>query len=113
VDARRDVDFDSTFLDDAAGTVAHRAGRFDLLAGSPACRASLRPHELAEDAARDLLQTACTVASRAGRDLRSRLGAVAAAVRAGHRNPERDFPLHAARCVDELDLDLGGEIGPA
>src|SRR5438045_4208676 len=42
-----------------------------------------------------------------------RLGAVAAAVRAGRRDAERHLALRAARGVDELDLDLGRQVRAA
>ena len=56
----------------------------------------LRAHELAEHAARDLLQPAGAAAARAGRDSRAGLHAVAAARRARRRRP-RTGPRRSCR----------------
>jgi len=53
--------------------------------------------ELAEDTARHLLEPSGTGARGTGRDLRPRLGAVAAAVRARHRDAERHLAPRAPR----------------
>ena len=77
------------------------ARRLDLAAGAAAGRARLRADELAEDAARHLLQPPDAAAGRARRHLAAGLGAVAVAVRARDRDLERhlaaSFPSRPRR----------------
>ena len=76
VDPGRDLDVELLRLDRAPVAVAGGAGRLDDGAGAEAGRAGLRAHELAEDAARDLLQLATARAGRARDALGARLGPV-------------------------------------
>ena len=70
--------------------VAARAGLLDDAARARAARAGLRADELAEDAARDLLQLARARRTRAGDAIRAGLGAVAVAALAGGRDLDLD-----------------------
>ena len=83
-------------------------------AAARALRARLRAHELAEDAARDLLQAAGAVAARRTRSApcparrrRRRRSRTATATSNGTAT------FVAARRVDELDLDLGRDVRAA
>ena len=78
-----------------------------------AVRARVRAHELAEDAARHLLQPAGAAAARAVDGLRARLDAVAAAGRARDGHVERHLHLRAGRRLAELDLDRRADVGAA
>src|SRR4051812_6688425 len=110
VDPRRDLDRQRPLLDDAAGAAALGAQSLDPAAGATARRAGLGADELAEDAPRHLLQPPGSVARRAGRDLASRLRAVASAARTGHGCLERDLARDAAGGLDELDLHGRREV---
>src|SRR5207248_6714231 len=69
--------------------------------------------ELAEHAARHLLQPAAAIAPRTRRDPRARLHAVAPAGRARHRDLNRNGCGRTSRGVGQLDLDLRGDVTPA
>src|SRR5439155_5408151 len=112
VDPGRDRDLELALLEDPPCALADLAELLDLLAGAGAGRAGVRADELAEDAARDLADPPDTAAGRARRDRASGLGARAAAVLAGHRDCERDLTPGSARRLDELELDLGCDVGP-
>src|SRR5262249_19391906 len=113
VDPRGDLDVERPLVERAAGAAAGLARVLDDPAGAAALRARHGAHELAEDAARDLLEPPGTAAAPTGRDARAGLDAVAAA------GPTLDGGLdgHArsrpARRVDELDLDLGRDVAAA
>ena len=113
VDPRGDLDLETPLLEHAAGAVARRARLLDPAPRARAGGARLRAHELAEDAARHLLQAAGAAAGRARHDGAAGLGPVAAAAAAHGGDLERHFAFHAARGVHELDLDRGEEIGAA
>src|SRR4051794_456134 len=113
VDPRRDRYLEPSLLEHPAVAVADAARRLDLPAGPSAGRARLGADELAEDASGHLLKPSGASAGRARRDLASRLGPVAVAVRAGDRDLERHLAARAGGGVDEVDLDGGGEIGAA
>src|SRR5207247_6162030 len=110
VDARRDVDVDRALVDRAARAAAVLARVLDDPAAASAVPARRRPDELAEDAARDLLQPAAAPASAAARDGRPGRDAVAATGAAHDRDLERDARGLAARRFDEVDRHLGGDI---
>ena len=93
--------------------VALLARVLDDRAAAAALRARLRADELAEDAARDLLQPAGAAAAVAVPRLRAGLDAVAAAAPAGDRDVERDGDLRPSRRLHELDLDLRRDVGAA
>src|SRR5262245_14461868 len=97
VDAGRDVDVELARLECAARAVARLARVLDHLSAPTALRARRRADELAEEAARDLLQTAAPAAAVAPDRLRAGLDAVAAARRAGHGGLERHRHLRPAR----------------
>src|SRR5581483_12060849 len=76
-------------------------------------RTRLRSHELAEDAAGDVLHAAGPAAGRARAHRRAGLGAVALAVRAGDGNLERHVARRPGGRLGQLDLDRRGEIRAA
>ena len=110
VDARGDVDIQRSLLEHPAGAVALLAWMLDVPAGAAAGRTGLRAHELAEDAARHLAQTAASAAAWTGADLRPRLGAAAVAARASDGDLERHLARRPARGLDEVDLHSGGDV---
>src|SRR5581483_5888725 len=77
-----------------------------------ALRARLRADELAEHAARHLLQPAGAVAAVAADGRRPGLDPIAVAARAHHGKLERNRRSRAARRVDEIDLDLCRHVRP-
>ena len=113
MDSGRDLDRERPLLDDPARAAALGARLLDPAARAGARRAGLRADELAEDAARHLLQPSGSAAGRAGRDLAAGLRAVPAAARAGHSRLERHLARDAVRRLDEVDLDRRGEVGAA
>ncbi len=113
VDAGRDVDVERPRLRDAPRTAALLARVLDDLPAPTTVRARVRADELAEDTARHLVQATAPFAARTGQRLRAGLDAVAAADLAGDRDLERHLDLHAAGRSDELDLDLGSDVGPS
>ena len=113
VDAGGNRDVEPALGDLPAAAVAFDARRRDEVAGAAALRARRRAHELAEHAARHLLHATAAAARRARDRRRPGLGAVAVAAVAGDADLERDVALDAARRLDELDLDLGGDVGAA
>src|SRR5581483_5413381 len=113
MDPGRDLHAQLALLDHASGAVARRTGVLDDLTRAAAAAAALRADELAEDRVRDFLEAPGPTAHRAGAGRRPRLGARAAARRAGDCDPERDLPLDPARGLDQLDLDLGAHVAAA
>src|SRR6185437_3461953 len=89
------------------------AGRLDEAAGAAARRARLRPHELAEDAARDVLNAADSGAGGTRGDRGIRLGAFSGAARTRDGDLEGDVAGRSVRRFDELDVDGRGEVGAA
>src|SRR5512132_4138908 len=112
MDSGRDLDLERSFLDDPALAAAVGAGLLDPLACAPAGRTGLRADELAEGAPRDPLQAARAAAGLTGDRARARRGSTARAGAARDRNGERNLPLDSARSLDQLDLDLNGEVRP-
>src|SRR3954451_7128787 len=113
VDPLRDLHVDTTLLHRATRAFAGGArGRHDLASAS-AAGTRLRPDELAEDAAADLLDAPRATARRAVDQARSRLCARGAAPRAGNGDAERHLARRSTRGLDELDLDLGGDVRAA
>ena len=90
VDAGRDVDLELALLERAPRAVARLARMLDDAAGAAALRAGRLADELAEDAARDLLEPAGPAAALTGDDVRAGSGAVAAAGLAGGRQLDGD-----------------------
>ena len=90
VDPGRDLDLELYLLERAAGTLAADARRLDDAPGAAAGRARLRAHELAEDAARDLLQLPLPPHVVQVTRSRPRLGALAVAALAGRRDLHLD-----------------------
>ena len=113
VDPGRYLDLQLAPVDHASRAVARLARMLDDLATAAALRARLRAHELPEDPARDLLKAARPLAAGASRHAGARLDAVAAAGGARDGHIERHANRDAGRCVDELDLHLGRDIGTA
>ena len=108
-----DVDVELLSLGHAPSPAQSSHGCSTIWPVPPQCGHALLADELAEDAARDLLQPAGAAAGRAGRDRRAGLDAAAGAVRARRGDLERDRLLGAARGLRELDLDLGRDVGAA
>ena len=109
MDAGRDVDLERPLLERAA---RHRCtSRTDARSLRPVpwhSRAGRRADELAEEAARDLLQPAGAAAARAGRDVRAR-AAAPSPLQVVHVTATSSLTsaVVAARGLDEIDLDLG------
>src|SRR5207248_9871380 len=97
VDARRHLHLASAPVDDEAAALARVARVLDEHPAAGALRARLRPDELPEHAAGDLLQAPRAVAARASGRRRPRFDAVTAAGRTRHRDLERDTHRAAAR----------------
>src|SRR5436190_5482309 len=110
VDPCRNLYLERALLQHSARAVALLARVLDPAAGPAARGASLRAHELPEDAARDLSQPSGAATGRAGADSRPRFGAVAAAAFARNGDLERHLPRRPARRVRQLDLDTRGDI---
>src|SRR5207253_1383711 len=102
MDARGNLDLERPLFQHATGAAALRAGRLDLAAGAAARRTRLRADELAEDAARHLLDPTGAAARRTRRDRAARLSALAAAVPAGDGDLEGDIAAGALRRLDEV-----------
>ena len=113
VDPGRDLDLELLRLERAAVPRARRAGRLDDRADPHAGGTRLRADELAEDAARDLLQLALTAAGLTGDALGARLGAFAVAALAGGRDLDLDRALDAGERVRELDRDRDADVAAA
>ncbi len=112
MDPGRDLDLERSFLDDPALAAAVGAGLLDPLARTPAGRTGLGADELAEGAPGDPLQAAGAAAGLTGDRARARRGSTARAGAARDRNGKRNLPLDSARSLDQLDLDLNGEVRP-
>ena len=113
VDSGGDVDARLPRLDRPPRAVAVGARVLDDHAPTVAFRTGLGADEVAEHAARNVVKPAGAFATRAGQWLRAGLDAVAAAGLARDRDIERHRNCLAARGFDELDLDLGAEVGAA
>ena len=113
VDSGRDVDLERPLLDRPAGASAFAARVLDHASAPAARRAGGGPDELAEDAARDLLEATAATAAGARRRSRPRLDAFAAAAPARDRHLDGHLHLDAARGLGELDGHLGGDVGTA
>src|SRR4029453_2192951 len=111
VDSGRDLHRERALLDHAAGTVARAARVLDHPAGATATAAGARPDELPEDGVRDLLEPAAAPARGTGHSCGPGLGAAARAGPARDGDPERDVALDPPRRLNELDLDLGRDVG--
>ena len=113
VDPGRDVDVELALLQRAPGAVAVLARMLDDLPAATAVGARLRADELAEHAARDLVQPAAALTAVARDRRRARLDDVAVAGLAVHRDLDRHLDLLSMRRVDERDHDLRRDVGAA
>ena len=115
VDAGRDVDVERRATRATRpAPLALLARVLDDLAAAAAVRARLRADELAEDAARDLLQAAGCRRS-AGRSSGCVPGSTPSPSQTAQVTATSNgtSTFDAARGVDELDLDLGADVGAA
>src|SRR5581483_3904819 len=113
VDSGRDLDVELPLLHRATGAAALLARRLDDATGAVAARAGRGADELAEDAARHLLEPPAPAARRALDRAGARLGAapLAGVARDGHL--ERHLLGDSGRGLDELDLDLCADVRAA
>src|SRR5919198_5677154 len=113
VDPGRNLDVERPLGDLPPLTVAIAARVLDDASGALAPRAHLRVHELAERRLPNLLKAAGAVADRTVNGSGSRLRAAAPARLADDGDGEPDLARHSVRGLDEVDLDIGGDVAAA
>src|SRR5581483_10436627 len=113
VDPRRDVDLERPLVQRAPRAAARLARMLDEPPGAAALGTARGADELAEDAARHLLQPPRPVAPGAHGDARAGLDAVTAARGARDGDLDGNGRRRAARGIDEVDHDLRGDVAAA
>src|SRR5262249_7112001 len=108
-----DVDRQRPLLEHTPGPVARRARVLDNRPVAPTTPARLGADELSEDRARNGLQSTAAATLRARHRRRAGLGAAAPAGRALDGYPHRTLPPGVLGCLDQVDLDLGGDVRAA
>src|SRR6476620_3028795 len=112
MDPGRNLHLERSLLDSSTVPMAIRARVFDLLPGAAASRTGLRSDELTERAPRDVLQAARAAAGHAGDRSCTRCGPATRARGAGDGDRKRNLPLRSGGTLDELDLNLDGQVRP-